>query len=118
MSNRANSILIWTPRITAIAFALFLTLFSFDVFEHGFNLAAVSGFFMHNVPVIFLLLIVFLGWRREWIGAILFTLVSLLYLISVGWTQGWETRALIGGPAFLVGLLYWVAWRRRRAMTA
>ncbi len=103
--------LYWTPRILLAAFALFIVIFSFDVFDetHGFwNIAL--ALFMHNLPTLFLFLFLYVTWRREWIGAIIFPVLGILYIV---W--GWHRFVLsvyfiIAGPMFLLGILYLLNW--------
>jgi len=101
----------WTPRVICILFALFLVIFSFDVFEgsHGFWDLALA-LLIHNLPTIGLFITLYFAWRREWIGTIVFTALGILYIV---W--GWGRFALsvyffIAGPLFLLGILFLVNW--------
>jgi hypothetical protein len=104
---------LWLVRGLAMVFALLLLSFSLDAFDQESGFCAWAGFFLHSVPTLFLVLTIYASWHREWVGAMVFTLVSMLYLASVGWTPGWQTRAWIGGPALVIGLLYGLAWRNK-----
>jgi energy-coupling factor transporter transmembrane protein EcfT len=59
-------ILYWTPRILTILAILFMLMFSFDVFEGNEALGRkLAGFFMHNIPVIILAVILVIAWKWE-----------------------------------------------------
>jgi len=101
----------WTPRVICILFALFLVIFSFDVFEeaHGFwNLAL--ALLMHNLPTIGLFVTLYFAWRREWIGAVIFTGLGVLYIVWAWGRFPLMNYFLIAGPLFLLGILFLVNW--------
>lgn len=63
-AEKTSKIIFWL-RIVAIAYALFLMLFSFDVFEIDAPLLEqVGGFIMHSVPSIALLIAIAMTWKR------------------------------------------------------
>ena len=111
--------LTWAPRILLVLFALFLTVFSLDVFEHGKDAAELAvGLFLHNLPSLLLLATVAAAWRREWLGAVVCATMSLLY---VAWAWGrfpLITYFIIAGPLFVCAVLYLAAWRTRQAKTS
>lgn len=113
-----RKILLWTPRILLIAFALFLVTFSFDVFKEGKSAIEIaSGFMLHNLPTVLLGLIVFAAWRREWIGA----LGCLVLAVAYGaWSWGrfpLPVYFIVTGPLFLIAALYTVNWQFRKRAT-
>jgi len=119
-----EKIIVWAPRIMSILFALFLAMFSLDVFEPGVNGGQiVVGLFMHNIPVLFLLAVFIISWKREIVGGITFILAGILYtLMAAAGTAsngfGWNMASwflTISGPAFLIGAFYLLAWRQRKA---
>ena len=106
--------LFWAPRVLCLLLAAFLSLFALDVFdEHiGFwNTALALG--IHLVPTWLVLGILVIAWRREWVGAILFNLLALLYLAMTWGRFPWSTYVVISGPLCLVGILFLVNWLRR-----
>jgi hypothetical protein len=120
--NRRTDKLCWIPRILSIAFAIFLALFSLDVFEsEGSIWMLLLGFLIHNIPAIVVGIIIYLSWDREIIGAVAFILAGFLYIgmiflnaIRSGFQLYMIPMALtIAGPAFLIGALYLVCWRRK-----
>ena len=114
MNTVTKRTLFWTPRILCIVFALFLVVFAFDVFDegHGFwGTAAALG--IHLIPNFLLIIVLIVSWRREWIGAALFGALGVLYIISMWGKFPWFNYAMISGPLFVMGILFWINWRLR-----
>jgi membrane-bound metal-dependent hydrolase YbcI (DUF457 family) len=112
-----------TPRILSIIFILFLTLFSFDVFGEGHSFwNTLLAFLMHNIPSLILLILLIFAWKKEWIGALVFFLVGLVYIswivINALTNRGewfmlmWAIQ--ISGPAFLISYMFWLNWKRKK----
>lgn len=112
-----RSLLRWSPRVLAIAFTLFISLFALDAFEGqvGFREKAVA-LFMHLLPTFICVAAIALAWRREWLGALLFGGLAVYYAVSAWGHPGWVF--LIAGPMLLVAVLYTVAWVSRRSLPA
>jgi hypothetical protein len=114
MTSHAARILRWSPRVLALTFGAFITLFALDAFSesNGF-VEMLVGFTIHLLPTFLVLGIVMISWKREWIGAILFTVLAILYVASV-WERyqlrWWSSYLLIGGPMLVVAVLYGVNW--------
>jgi hypothetical protein len=104
----------------AIAFILFLALFSLDVFGNEYTFwETVIGLFMHNIPSMVLLVVLLIAWRYEIVGAIAFVLAGLAYIGLLAMNPEFEWYMIswsltIAGPAFLVGILFWIGWRQKR----
>ena len=111
--------LYWTPRALGIIFVIFLSLFSLDVFETA------SGFweiffalFLHNIPAIILLIF---SWKHELVGAVVFSLAGIIYLIWIiitSLTNSFEWFYFvwvlqITGPAFIVAVLFYLNWKKK-----
>lgn len=120
MEKRLNRFIYWTPRILGIIFIIFLMIFSLDVFEPGLTIwQIVIGLLIHNIPALFLLLILIISWKREIVGGITFILAGLLYLLLLALNSNFEWSMLswaviIAGPAFLIGILFIINWRKRK----
>lgn len=108
--------LFWTPRVLAMLYIAFLSLFALDVFgeQHGFRqiLAALS---IHLIPSVILIGVLILAWQWEWIGAALYAAAGMVYIARVlgrplppGIKMNWILT--IGGPSFLVAALFLVNW--------
>lgn len=110
MNERMKHILFWTPRVLAILFAGFISIFAFDVFDGGTNFwGTILALLIHLIPTAVVLLILALSWRWEWIGGILYPVLGVLYLV-VAQGQHWSAYLLIAGPLFLIGVLFWLNW--------
>lgn len=115
-----NKFLFWTPRILAILFIVFLAMFSLDVFDSGLTFSEILiGLFMHNIPVFILVIVLIISWKHELVGAIAFILAGLLYIAlllmkpQLEWYMlSWSV--IIAGPAFLVGLLFYINWLKKK----
>jgi hypothetical protein len=123
MQNKIDKFIYWLPRILSILFLLFLAMFSLDVFEEGRSWQEIAiALFMHNVPVLALLAVLIISWKREIVGGVTFILAGILYIVMVAagvLKNGFEWYMVswfltISGPAFLIGGLYLVVWDRKK----
>src|SRR3989344_3123701 len=111
--------LYWAPRVLSILFILFLTMFSFDVFEPGLKWWEMAiGFLMHNIPVLVLTIALVISWRREIVGAVVFFVAGLLYIALILTNKHFEMVMLtwilfISGPAFIVAVLFLINWNKK-----
>lgn len=121
--SRIPSWIYWLPRIASILFLLFLVMFSLDVFGNGYSFwETVLGLFMHNIPVFILTILLIIAWKHEWVGAIAFILGGLFYITQLIITASMNTfewyylswSLTIAGPAFAVGILFWINWRMKK----
>jgi hypothetical protein len=98
---------IWFPRIMMLVFALFLVVFSFDVFGgNQIFLYKLEGFLIHTIPTIVLLMILWLTWKRPMWGGLLFILVSLLFTLFFHTYRQWTSFLIITGGPLLIGILF------------
>jgi hypothetical protein len=127
MEKRINKFLYWTPRILSIIFLLFLAMFSLDVFDGNYGFwGTLLGLFIHNIPVLILLIILIISWKHEIAGGIVFILAGLFYVVMVLRTvlisnpHPWFMLfwpVPIAGPAFLIGILFLISWSKKRKIT-
>jgi len=127
MEKKINKFLYWTPRILSIIFLLFLAIFSLDVFDMQLDVwETIIGLFMHNIPVLILLIILIISWKHEIVGGIVFILAGLFYVVTVLRTVLISTPhpwfmlfwpVPIAGPAFLIGVLFLIGWFKKRKIT-
>lgn len=121
---KTSRILYWSPRVLSILFICFLTMFSFDVFEPGRSVGEIAlGLLMHNIPSIILIILLIIAWRKEIAGAISYFGAGLLYVgfviyqaINSGlpWHTAITWNITIAVPAFVIGILFLINWRKRR----
>lgn len=112
-----NTFLFWTPRVLCILFALFLSIFSFDVFGQGLGFWQTAlAFLIHLVPVFLVIAALLIAWKREWLGAILFIALAVLYVVW-GWGKfPWTVYAVICGPLAVISILFLINWLNREGL--
>jgi hypothetical protein len=111
MSSRMKRFLFWTPRILCILFAIFLSLFSIDVFGEGLGFGrTILALLIHLVPVYLVAIAFVIAWRWEWVGAVLFIALAVLYVVWAWGRFDWSVYVTISGPLLLVGVLFLFNW--------
>jgi prepilin signal peptidase PulO-like enzyme (type II secretory pathway) len=102
-----SKILYWLPRFLAIISLLFMTVFSFDVFdgEESFGLKMI-GFLIHNIPVLILVAVLIIAWRWEMAGGVLFILASISGTVFFHSFSGNPGSLIVIAPFLLTGLLF------------
>jgi len=117
MKGPVRRLLFWSPRVLCIAFALFLSLFALDVFDERLSLwKTLLALFIHLLPTLFVVLVLVLSWRWEWVGGILYIVAGLRYLIMALNHPDWVL--IISGPLFVVGALFLLNWWKRAEIRA
>jgi hypothetical protein len=111
MSRSMKQFLFWIPRILCILFALFLSLFSLDVFDEGLGFwETILALLLHLVPTYIVIAVLLLAWRWEWIGAVLFTALAVFYVVWAWGRFHWSAYAVISGPLVLISILFLLNW--------
>ncbi len=101
-----HKLLVWTPRVLAILYAAFISLFALDVWEMpGSFLQRLGGFLIHLVPTYFIIAATILAWKRPFAGGVVFLSMGAAFTLFFGWAE-METFLLMAGPLFLIGLLF------------
>lgn len=124
--KKTEKVLYWAPRILSILFICFLTLFSLDVSEQGKSIGEIlTGLLMHNIPSIIMTVLLIIAWRKEIVGAVSYFGAGLLYIgfVVFGAVNSGLPRYLaitwsltIAGPAFIIGVLFLINWKKRNEM--
>ncbi len=119
MSPISRKWLHWTPRALGIAFAVFVSIFALDVFSMDAPLwRQLLGFAIHLIPTYLVVTVLVFAWKREWVGAVGFIALGLLY-IGMTWGKfALGVYFIISGPVFLIGLLFLADWLLRRKLRA
>ena len=118
-NKRVGKWLFWTPRILTILFLLFLAIFSLDIFDLCNNFSSCAlGLLMHNIPVFILIIILWISWKHELVGAIAFALAGLLYIITLLIKPIFVLSQLfwtlpISLPAFLISYLFYLNYKKK-----
>lgn len=117
MNTSIMRTLFWTPRMICILFAVFLSLFSLDVFSEGYGLGeTILALLLHLVPVYIVVIALIIAWRWEWVGAILFIFLALFYLVFSWGRFHWSAYLVISGPLAFVGVLFLINWLYREEL--
>jgi hypothetical protein len=119
MRTPLKRILFWSPRILCVLFAGFISLFAADVFGEGYGFwKTILALLLHLIPTGIVLVVLAIAWRWEWVGGILFSTLGALYLVEFWGRFHWSAYALIAGPLFLIGILFFLAWLCGRHLRA
>lgn len=120
-SKPSQAWLYWTPRILSLAFMIVLAFTSLDVFDSNLDFwQALGTFLLQNIILLPFCILLFFAWKIELVGTITFLLAGLIYIgITITLAPPSEenliTRsALVAGPAFIIALLWWMSWKRRK----
>lgn len=97
----------WSPRVLAIFFTLFLSLFALDAFSGDSTIGEkLAGFAIHLLPSALLAWLIHVSWDRPQVGGIVFLLFSLFSIFAFDTYGQWQSLLLITGLPFLTGLLF------------
>ena len=111
MSTSTKRVLFWTPRVLGVLFAIFVSVFTLDVFSEGYGLwQTIGALLLHLVPTFIVVIALVIAWRWEWVGTVLFSALAVFYVV---WTWGrfpWVTYLSISGPLGLMGVLFLFNW--------
>lgn len=104
-----NNKLYWTPRALGVVFIFFISLFALDAFGSGFGFwKSIVAFFIHLAPAYVLLVVLYIAWRWELIGGLIYLSLSLYYFLTVNTT--FLFKLPIAAPLMLIGGLF--IWHR------
>jgi len=98
---------VWFPRVLAVVYALFIALFSFDVFSLDSSLLdKLGGFLIHNIPTLIILFALFLSWKKPIYGGTAFIVIGAIFTLFFRTYQRWDIFILISAPILLIGILF------------
>ena len=106
MKPQFGKIFIWLPRLSGLAFTLFLVLVASHVFSEGYrgqNLT--NAFILQLIPAAIVLIFTIIGWRQSGWGAGLFAIIGAVYIIMSD-SLPWLTYVFVAGPMFLIALMF------------
>ena len=106
----------WLPRILCILAILFVSLFALDAFAPGRTLwQQLGAFLIHLIPSYILLASLFIAWKWEFIGGIIFLVIGIgmspfVYLMNYHRTHSVGVSLMIilmiSIPFVVVGILF------------
>lgn len=107
-----NKIIYYLPRYLAILFIVFVSIFAFDVFEMGgSSWQKIGGFLIHLIPSFLLLIALFVAWKKELIGGILFIILGILVVFR---TNSILSALPIIIPSLIIGILFLIGWKWKK----
>ncbi len=95
----------WLPRILAILFIIFISLFALDVFTEGYSFwQTIGAFLIHLMPSFILIILTLISWRRPITGGLLFLILAIVCLsMIIRKSLGY---LILSGPSFLIAILF------------
>jgi len=121
---KKKMILLWLPRLLCIGAILFVSMFSFDAFELGIPFGQqLLNFLMHLIPTYVLLLLLWIAWKKPFVGGILFAIIGFVtspfvYNLNYNRTHSVMTSLsiilMITIPFIVVGILFLISHSRKR----
>ena len=102
-----RAFLYWTPRVLAILYTTFITLFALDIFSQGYQLrTAILALLIHLLPTVLLFGTTVTAWYKERLGGVLFIALAIAYIL-IAWDRfPIVTHFVMTGPLFLIGILF------------
>lgn len=117
MNEAGRLSLYLAPRILCIIFAAFLAIFALDVFtENNGFWQTVVALLMHLVPSFLILVVLAISWRWEWVGAVVFAALGVLYGVMAWGRFPMSVYFIISGPLFVIAGLFLVNWVSREKL--
>jgi len=99
--------LMWIPRVLAMIFIVFLSLFALDVFSGNAPfIKKLAGFFVHLIPSFILVLTLLISWKRPLVGGSIFILLSIAFTFFFRTYRSVPTFLQVTFPVALVGILF------------
>lgn len=84
-----TTVVLWTPRILAMALAMFLAMFAMDVFLEGNDYwQTTEAFVLHLIPALCVIIILAIGWHRDGLSSIGYLILSIAYFVA---SSGWKS---------------------------
>ena len=112
MPGTMKKVLHWAPRVLGIIIPLCISIFAFDVFEHsrGFWRTALA-LMMHLIPTFALAGVLLVAWRWRRVGAALYAVLGLVYIIMFWGRFDLVVYFMIAGPPLLTAALLLLDWK-------
>lgn len=109
-TKKKNKTWYWLPRILAIVFILFVSIFALDVFMEDYTLLeTIVALFMHLIPTFVLIAVTILAWKKEFAGGIAFIILGLLFTVFFNTYQELVGFLIISLPVFVIGILFLIS---------
>ncbi|MCC7504384.1 MAG: hypothetical protein IT259_03740 [Saprospiraceae bacterium] len=102
-----SSILTWFPRLLAVAFALFLSVFALDAWDGKSTfLHQLGAFLIHLIPSAVILGALYVAWKWRIIGGLLFMVIGMVFTVYFGAWRETELFLMLALPLFVAGVMF------------
>lgn len=107
MAHQLYAALTWFPRVLAIVFALFISVFALDSFEgHASFLEKLGHLLVHLIPTALVVGAMIVAWRYRIIGGLVFIMLGMAFTIHFGTWKETELFLMFSVPLFVAGLCF------------
>lgn len=107
MKKKPRKALYWAPRILAILFTVFISLFALDVFAENYTfLETIVALFMHLIPTYILIASTWLAWKNNLAGGIAFIVIFIFFTSFFHTYKNPIGFFIISLPLLVIGLLF------------
>lgn len=99
---------LWIPKILALVFIVFLSLFALDVLliEATF-VQKLLGFLVHLIPSFILIIVLIISWEKPIIGGIIFIVLGVVFSVFFRiYPIDLSKFLIIPFPSILIGILF------------
>lgn len=111
---RTKNFLRWTPRILAILFTIFISLFALDVFDEGYNLSELlTTLLMHSIPTLFFALVTLLAWKKPRLGGMIFVILAMMTIFAFETYKHFSSFLMISLVPLIIGALFVTGEKRK-----
>jgi len=98
------------PRILAILYIAFISIFALDVFEEGYGFwGTMLALFMHLIPSFLLIACLVFAWKRPKIGGAVFMVMGVVFTLFFRTYQMLGSFLMISLPLLIIGTLFIIA---------
>lgn len=114
----------WLPRIISLLAIMFISMFALDAFDPQKTIwQQISAFLIHLIPSFILIIFLVIAWKKEFIGGILFILVSVgfspfIFIHNYNMNQSiWMSLLVILTitiPFLIAGILFIISHRVKK----
>jgi len=111
-----EKIILWLPRLLCIGAILFVSMFALDAFEPGMPFGQqILNFTMHLIPSFVLLLLLWIAWKKPYLGGILFAVAGIVmspFVYTLNYNRNhsfWISSSIIlmiTVPFIVIGILF------------
>ncbi|MBP7176389.1 MAG: hypothetical protein KBA53_09320 [Thermoclostridium sp.] len=110
---------VWIPRVLIIAFIVFFSMFSLDVFTGNAELAdMLAGFLIHMLPSFVMILFLVITWKKPVAAGVLFIVLGVVFTFFYNTYKQGTSFFTVSFIPILAGLLFFIPSIIRRKTPA